>query len=263
MTACAQARPGFDVVARAGIADRDLMHRHRDGDPLARRTLIERYIPLARRLALRYRRAPEPLDDLVQVASLGLVKAVDRWDPDRGTAFSTYAVPTILGELRRHFRDATWVVRPPRDLQELSLTVESAREPLNAAIGHEPTVADFAERLGRSSEAIAEAMVAAESRAVRSLDSPVHEDRQGSATIGELIGGDDGEYDRAEARTAVEQLTVILDQQAREILRLRFQEDLFQAEIADRVGCSQMHVSRSLRSSLRKLSAYGSAESRG
>ena len=131
-------RPGSAVRsgserARRQRDDQRLMRRHKRGDAAARDELIERYMPLARSLALRYRRASEPLDDLVQVASVGLVKAVDRWDPDRGLAFSSYAVPTILGELRRYFRDATWDVRPARDLQELCLSVEEAREALWAA----------------------------------------------------------------------------------------------------------------------------------
>src|SRR5688500_7530149 len=114
--------------ARRARQDQQLMRRNQGGDVHAREELIERYMPLARSLALRYRRASEPLDDLIQVASVGLVKAVDRWDPERGLAFSSYAVPTILGELRRYFRDATWDVRPARDLQELGLSVEEARE---------------------------------------------------------------------------------------------------------------------------------------
>ena len=129
-------------------------------------------MPLARSLALRYRRASEPLDDLVQVASVGLVKAVDRWDAERGLAFSSYAVPTILGELRRYFRDATWDVRPARDLQELCLSVEEARETLWGELGRSPTVADIAERLDRSPEEIVEALQATEGRSVRSLDAP-------------------------------------------------------------------------------------------
>ncbi|MEA2282090.1 MAG: polymerase sigma-B factor [Solirubrobacteraceae bacterium] len=234
------------------------MHAHRAGDGHARTVLIERYMPLARSLALRYRRASEPLDDLVQVASVGLVKAVDRWDPERGLAFSSYAVPTILGELRRYFRDSTWDVRPARDLQELCLSVEDAREKLWAELGRSPTVTDLAARLERSPEEVVEALQATEGRSVRSLDAPVHDEEEGSASTGDLIGHDDIEYDRVEAGVTVEHLSGILDDRAREILRLRFQEDLLQSEIAERVGCSQMHVSRIIRSSLERLYAYGS-----
>ena len=244
--------------ARRQLEDQRLMHRHRGGDSHARSALIERYMPLARSLALRYRRASEPLDDLVQVASVGLVKAVDRWDPGRGLAFSSYAVPTILGELRRYFRDATWDVRPARDLQELCLAVEEAREALWIDLGRSPTVADIAGHLGRGQEEVVEALQATEGRSVRSLDAPVHEEEGDSASAGELIGQHDPEFDRVEAGVTIERLTGILDERAQEILRLRFQEDLLQSEIAERVGCSQMHVSRIIRSSLEKLYAYGS-----
>ena len=234
------------------------MRRYKAGDMRAREELIERYMPLARSLALRYRRASEPLDDLIQVASVGLVKAVDRWDPDRGLAFSSYAVPTILGELRRYFRDSTWDVRPARDLQELCLAVEEAREKLWARLGRSPTVADLAEQLGRAEEEIVEALQATEGRSVRSLDAPVHDEEEDSASAGDLIGRHDVEFDRVEAGVTIERLTGVLDERARQILRLRFQEDLLQSEIAEQVGCSQMHVSRIIRSSLEKLYAYGS-----
>src|SRR3954468_2947175 len=244
--------------ARRQRDDQRLMRRHRRGDARARDELIERYMPLARSLALRYRRASEPLDDLVQVASMGLVKAVDRWDAERGLAFSSYAVPTILGELRRYFRDSTWDVRPARDLQELCLSLEEAREKLWGDLGRQPTVADLAARLGRNEEEIVEALQATEGRSVRSLDAPVHDEENDSASAGDLIGTTDEEFDRVEAGVTVERLTGILDDRAREILRLRFAEDLLQSEIADVVGCSQMHVSRIIRSSLEKLYAYGS-----
>jgi RNA polymerase sigma-B factor len=250
------AQPG--ERARRQREDQRLMRRHQAGDGRARDTLIERYMPLARSLALRYRRASEPLDDLVQVASVGLVKAVDRWDPERGLAFSSYAVPTILGELRRYFRDSTWDVRPARDLQELCLAVEEAREKLWAKLGRSPTVADLAERLERPQEEIIEALQATEGRSVRSLDAPVHDEEEDSASAGDLIGRHDAEFDRVEAGVTIERLTGVLDERAKEILRLRFQEDLLQSEIAERVGCSQMHVSRIIRSSLEKLYAYGS-----
>jgi RNA polymerase sigma-B factor len=243
--------------ARRQRDDQRLMRRHQRGDARAREELIERYMPLARSLALRYRRASEPLDDLVQVASVGLVKAVDRWDPDRGLAFSSYAVPTILGELRRYFRDATWDVRPARDLQELCLSVEEAREALWAQLGRSPTVSDIAGRLNRSPEEIVEALQATEGRSARSLDAPVHEEEGDSASAGDLLGAEDAEFDRVEAGITIERMTGILDERAREILRLRFKEDLLQSEIAERVGCSQMHVSRIIRSSLERLYSYG------
>jgi RNA polymerase sigma-B factor len=243
--------------ARRQRNDQRLAERHQRGEHGARDELIERYMPLARSLALRYRRASEPLDDLVQVASMGLVKAVDRWDPGRGLAFSSYAVPTILGELRRYFRDSTWDVRPARDLQELSLAVEEAREALWIDLGHSPTVTEIASHVGRSAEEVVEALQASEARSVRSLDAPVHEEEGDSATAGELIGVDDPGFEQVEAGATIERLTGILDDRAREILRLRFAEDMLQSEIAERVGCSQMHVSRIIRSSLERLYAFG------
>jgi RNA polymerase sigma-B factor len=242
--------------ARRQRQDQNLMHQHRGGNGAARTELIERYMPLARSLALRYRRASEPLDDLIQVASVGLVKAVDRWDPDRGLAFSSYAVPTILGELRRYFRDSTWDVRPARDMQELCLAVEEARDALWIDLGHSPTVGDLASHLGRPQEEVLEALQATEGRSLRSLDAPVHEEEGDSASAGELIGSEDPEYDRVDAGVTFERLSGVLDDRAREILRLRFAEDLLQSEIAERVGCSQMHVSRIIRASLEKLYQY-------
>jgi len=237
--------------------DHRLALRQQRGEPGARRELIERYMPLARSLALRYRRASEPLDDLIQVASVGLVKAVDRWDPGRGLAFSSYAVPTILGELRRYFRDSTWDVRPARDMQELCLAVEEARDALWVDLGRSPTVADLAKHLGRPPEQVMEALQASDGRSLRSLDAPVHEDEGDSASAGDLIGDHDPGYARVEAVATIEQMTAILDDRAREILRLRFEEDMLQSEIAAHVGCSQMHVSRIIRSSLERLYAYG------
>jgi RNA polymerase sigma-B factor len=236
-----------------------LRRRHRNGDQLARDALIRRYLPLARSLAWRYRHTAEPLDDLVQVASLGLVEAVDRWDPERGFAFSSYAVPTILGKLRRYFRDSTWVVRPPRGLQELILSVEEAREALSSATGREPKAAELAERLGRSPEQVVEALQAGLGRAVPSLDAPAAEEGDESATHADVIGRHDHGYEQAEARATIEQLTSILDDRARAVLRLRFEDDLLQSEIAERVGCSQMHISRVIRSSLEQLHVHGTA----
>ena len=248
---------GATERARRQRQDNRLAQRQKRGEPGARNELIERYMPLARSLALRYRRASEPLDDLIQVASVGLVKAVDRWDPDRGLAFSSYAVPTILGELRRYFRDSTWDVRPARDMQELCLAVEEARDALWIELGRSPTVADIAAHVSRPPEEVMEALQASDGRSLRSLDAPVHEEEGDSASAGDLLGDSDPGYERVEAGATIAQLTAILDDRAREILRLRFEEDLLQSEIAERVGCSQMHVSRIIRSSLERLYAYG------
>src|SRR3954452_20917123 len=141
--------------------DRELFLRHqRDGDPLAREALVQRFMPLARQLARRYQRADEPLEDLVQVAALGLIKAIDRFSPDREVAFSSYAVPTILGELKRHFRDRTWAVRVPRDLQELALKVDRAVGELSRESHKQPSVPQIAERVGATEEEVLEALEA-------------------------------------------------------------------------------------------------------
>jgi RNA polymerase sigma-B factor len=224
------------------------MRRYRSGDQRARDVLIERYLPLARRLARRYGSSREPMDDLVQVASLGLLKAVDRWDPSRGLAFSSYAVPTILGELRRYFRDSTWTVRPPRELSELSASLDRSRDRLSAALSREPTAADLAQHHDKPLETVVEALRAGQCRWMGALEGETLEDPSGSDFV-----------DQVEARVTVERLVSNLDRRAREVLRLRFHDDLLQSQIADRLGCSQIHVSRLIRSSLDKLSLCAAA----
>jgi RNA polymerase sigma-B factor len=236
---------------------RTLARRVRGGDRRARDELVALHMPLARALALRYRRSSEPLDDLMQVAYLGLVKAVDRWDPDRGPELSSYAAPTILGELRRHFRDCTWGIRPPRGRQELSLAAERARNALQAELGRPPTVAELAARLGRAERVVTEALLAGAGRWLPSLDAPV--DGDDARYAGDLIPCVDRELERVEQRATIERLTGILDEHAREVLRLRFAEDLLQDEIAARTGSTQVQVSRVLRSSLQRLHAYAAA----
>ena len=205
-----------------------------------RERVIVSHLPLARALAVRYRGRGEPLDDLVQVASLALVKAADRWEPERGLSFSTYAMPTILGELRHYFRDHTWDVRPPRRLQELSRVVGRAREELAGALGRDPTPAELAERLDIPAAEIEEALVASQARRLAALDE-------------ETACSPDRGYSEAEARVAFQQLVAPLDEREREALRLRYEDDLHQHEIAARLGVSQVHVSRLLRASLEKL----------
>jgi RNA polymerase sigma-B factor len=217
--------------------------------------MIERYIPMADSLARRYRHTSEPLEDLVQVARLGLVKAVERWDPHRGVAFSTFAVPTITGELRRHFRDRTWTVRPPRDLQDLYLAVQRVRQDLFYELHREPTAADVAAALGRTVEEVIEALEAGDAHTPRSLDSPLRSDDGDGQTWSDRVPEPRDEVARTEAATALWQLGAVLDERAWEVVRLRFEEDLLQREIGERVGCSQMHVSRILRDSLVRLRA--------
>jgi len=231
------------------LADQRLRRR---GDRRAREELAARYMPLARALALRYRHTPEPVEDLIQVASLGLLKAIDRWDPDRGTALASFAVPTILGELRRHFRDCTWMVKPPRATQELALQVTRTRERLWRTLGREPTVDDLASALQRSREEVVDGLAAAGGQYPLPLDVPVGPVEEGTTHL-DLLGDLDHALSRAEDRMLADELVKGLDRRARAVLHMRFDLDLRQREIADRIGVSQMHVSRILRDALATL----------
>ena len=223
-------------------------------DPALRERLVESYLPLARSIARRYQSPRVPTDDLVQVASIGLMKAVDRYDPSRGVAFSSYAVPTMVGEVQRHFRDHTWGVRPPRGLQERAQRVLAINGTLGAELGRPPTTGEIAERLHLSLEDVVEALQACDARDATSLDRPrvVGEETD---TLADTLGGEDDEYDRVEDSITGDLLMTHLDEREREILRLRFREDLTQSEIGERIGCSQMHVSRLVRGALEKLAA--------
>jgi RNA polymerase sigma-B factor len=244
---------GEDRVARAR-EDRRLLERyHRDGDPAAREALVERFLPLARQLARRYQRGGEPLDDLNQVASLGLLKAIDRFEPDRPTAFSSFAVPTILGELKRHFRDRGWSVRVPRDLQEMSVRVEKVAETMGRELSRAPTPAEIADEIGITTERVLEAREAAGAYRAVSLDRP-REDEEGEG-VAEMFGVEDPGFGLAEDAATVESLMSVLSDREREVLRLRFAEDLTQSEIGARVGVSQMHVSRLIRQAVARLRA--------
>jgi RNA polymerase sigma-B factor len=233
------------------------------GDTHARTALIERFMPLARSLARRYHRSGEPLDDLVQVASIALVKAIDRYDPARGYAFSSFAVPTISGELKRYFRDHSWTVRPPRDLQEVTLRVENALTRLTQTLDRSPTTQEIAESAGLDDEQVLEALQARRGRTGISLQTPQGEPGDGM-TLGDTLGSDDPELERAEQRAALDDLLKTVPTRAREMVRLRFEEDMTQAEIGARFGVSQMQVSRILRQTieqLREVAARAEAES--
>jgi RNA polymerase sigma-B factor len=234
--------------------DRRLLERyHRDGDPAAREALVQRFLPLARQLARRYQRGGEPLDDLVQVASLGLLKAIDRFDPDRPTAFSSFAVPTILGELKRHFRDKGWSVRVPRDLQEMAVRVDRVAEAMARDLGRAPTPAEMAEHIGTTTERVLEAREAAGAYRAVSLDRSRDEDEDDGEGMAETFGVEDPGFGLAENAATVERLMTVLTDREREVLRLRFAEDLTQSEIGARVGVSQMHVSRLIRQAIARL----------
>ncbi len=240
----------------SAVADPQLIVSwRRDRDENARTELIERYLPLARKLAARYARSSEPFDDLVQVACVGLLKAVERFDPGHGTAFTSFAVPTILGELKRHFRDTCWTVQVDRRAQERARAVTAAQQTL-AAIGRSPTVPDIAEHLGIEVDDVLEGLQAALAYNAVSLDGPTAGLGPGgppSLSLADTVGAADEQLELAHERAALGAAARHLPRLEREILYLRYGEDLSQREIAERVGVSQMHVSRLLRRSLGQL----------
>jgi RNA polymerase sigma-B factor len=212
-------------------------------------------------MALRYRGATEQLEDLIQVASLGLVKALDGFDLKRGGSFIAYAAPTILGELRRHFRDRVWEMRLPRGLQERTMAVSEAAAELSDELAATPTVAQIAQRLGWEDDEVSEALQADEARRTLSLEMPRSREDMGPATILETLGETEPGYDAVESQLAAEGAQ--LDERERRVLRLRFEQDLNQYEIGRRLGVSQMQVSRIMRRSLRKLLAAVQAKPAG
>lgn len=224
----------------------------RSRDPALREALVHRYLPLARYAASQYARGSEPFDDLLQVASMGLLKALDRFDPGNGAAFSSYALPTMAGELRRHFRDRGWAVRPPRDLQEAALQVERAADALQRDLGHAPTIHQLARYAGLDVETVLEAREALAARMAVSFSTPSRLVENAEGLDGRL-GTEDVGYDLVEQRATLDALACVLTPRERRLLRLRFDQDLTQAEIGCLVGLSQMHVSRVLRASLEKL----------
>ena len=239
-------------VRRRRAETRELLRRwHERRDRAARAELVERMLPLARSLARRYANKGEPLEDLEQVASLGLLKAVDRFDLGREVQFATFAVPTIAGELKRHFRDRGWMLRVPREVQELGARLSRTRERLTRELGRSPTVEELAAAVEAGLEQVVEALGAADSYRLLSLDEP--RSRDGEAAAVEAVGSPDAAFERAEERILLRRGFQGLPAREREILRLRFFEGLTQREIAARVGISQMHVSRLIRSSLETL----------
>lgn len=222
-------------------------------DQVARAALVDLYMPLARRMAGRYAGVSEPYDDLLQVASLGLLNAIDRFDASRGTPFAGFAKPTILGELKRHFRDKVWTVRVPRSLHDRMAEVEKAIEELTLELRRSPSVEELSTEVGIPTSEVLESLEAKHNRRPLSLDAPpVGEDPE-DASGAEWVGRPDGNFDLVEDRLAVESVLPSLEPREREVLRLRFVEELPQTEIASRVGCSQMQISRLLRRALDRL----------
>ena len=250
-----QATPITDAAPAIAEDQRQLFLRwQRDGDQDARELLVKRFMPLARSLARRYGRSSEPFEDLLQVASLGLLKALDRYDVDRGHAFQSFAVPTILGEMRRYFRDSGWAVHVPRGAQERALKVRDARERLANEQGHAPTVNQLSEYLEFDTEDVIDALRAIQAYETVSLDAPrPGTDEDAGACYGDAIGDDDERYELVELDATVSSVLGHIPPRERTILKMRFVEDLTQTEIAERVGISQMQVSRLLRRSLDQL----------
>ena len=246
------ARRGTGILTRRET-ERLFDRWQQDGDRGARDELVARYLPLARKLSRRYGGAREPFEDLLQVACLGLVKAVDRFDTSRGTAFSSFAVPTIMGEIKRYFRDQGWAVHVPRGAQERAVKVENAQNRLSARSGHAPTVPEIAEYLELSIEDVLDALETSRAHHAASLDAPSDDGDAESGTVVDTIGHDDPRLVGIETRLTVGAAAEQLSERERRVLALRFVHDLTQTEIAERVGVSQMQISRILRRSIARL----------
>jgi RNA polymerase sigma-B factor len=216
-----------------------------------RNQLVRMHIPLVEHLARRFRNRGEPLDDLTQVATIGLIKSVDRFDVDRGVEFSTYATPTIVGEIKRHFRDKGWAVRVPRRLQELRLSLTTATGELSQQHGRSPTVHELAERLGITEEEVLEGLESANAYSTLSLDVPDTDDE--SPAVADTLGAEDDALEGVEYRESLKPLLAQLPQREQRILVLRFFRNMTQSQIASEVGISQMHVSRLLARTLAQL----------
>lgn len=241
---------GHIESASRAVREQELLRRyHEGGDVRARDQLAEEMLPLARALAGRYAGRGEPMDDLVQVACVGIMKAIEGFDLSREVRFSSYATPTVLGEIKRHFRDRTWAMRVPRGMQELQMLVAKKRDELTSALGRSPTVQELAEAVDAPFEEVLATIQSVGARRTRSLDEPTGEDM----TLADSIGGRDVELERSEMRVLLDDVMDVLSTRDREVLRLRFEEDLTQTEISERIGVSQMQISRIIRQSVAKL----------
>ncbi len=221
--------------------------------PAARDRAVEAWLPMARHLAQRYANRGEPFDDLFQTATVGLLKAIDRFDPGFGVDFAGYAIPTIVGEIKRHFRDRTWSIRVPRRLQEMRLAITAANGALTHTLGRSPTVADIAAHLKVTEEDVLEGLEGGRAYSATSLSTPTG--AEGNTELGDTLGGEDHEYELAEARVALGPAMKCLNDREQRIVTMRFYGNLTQREIAEQIGVSQMHVSRLLSGALLKLRA--------
>jgi RNA polymerase sigma-B factor len=260
MTAPPRERSGFRAGDPRGTSV--LLRRYaRTRDPRVREELVRRFTPLAHRLALRYVRGMDQSDDLEQIAMVGLLKALDRFEPARGYAFSSYAVPTILGELKRSFRTTAWAVHVPRGLQERVAGLQRMTDRLSAGTGRTPTAGELAAALGWDEEEVVEAMLAARGMWSGSLDAPTDAGTEPRSML-EALGDEDGGYARVDDRATVSAAIPCLTDKEREVLCLRFGHDMLQIEIAERMGVSQMQISRVLRSALDRLGVVVAHQSR-
>jgi RNA polymerase sigma-B factor len=234
--------------------DKQLLRRyHQEGDLQAREQLIERYMSLVRSLARRYAYRGEQLDDLVQIGAIGLIKAIDRFDLERGVELTTYATPNIIGEIKRHFRDKGWSVRVPRGLQELNVQISKLVEQLTVQLGRSPTIPELAEAASVEEEDVLEALESGRAYSSVSLSPGGGSDEDGELDPLESLGSEEHEYEISEDRAVLAPGFKVLDERERQILHLRFFRGLTQSQIAEQVGISQMHVSRLIRRSLEKI----------
>ena len=248
-------RPTAGAGADVALADEEsLLARYAgDREERVREELVRRFLPLARGLAGRYEGRGETRADLDQVASLGLVKALERFDPDRGSSFASYATPTILGEIRRHFRDRRWAVHVPRDVKEAVPRVRDALDGLYASLGRSPSVEEVAREARLSVEDVLDAMEAASRARPSSLDAPRGAGEEGAIPLEAQVGEVDPAYETVEDAATIGPRLARLSERDREVLRLRLAEDMTQSQIAERIGVSQMQVSRILRAAIERL----------
>jgi RNA polymerase sigma-B factor len=244
------------VSATPERTDRELLRRyHHDGDVEARERLIEQYLPLVRSLARRYSYRGEQLEDLVQVGCIGLIKAIDRFDVDRGVELTTYATPNIIGEIKRHFRDKGWSIRVPRGLQELNVKLSKLIEELTVQLERSPTIPELAKAASVEEEEVLEALETGQAYSTLSLSAPSSGDDNEDLDPLESLGALEPEYEVSEDRAVLAPGLRVLDERERKILQLRFYDGLTQSQIAQQVGISQMHVSRLIRRSLERMRA--------
>ncbi|HVM41618.1 MAG TPA: SigB/SigF/SigG family RNA polymerase sigma factor [Acidimicrobiia bacterium] len=257
-------RPGRRASEEHAPSEALFVQYRRTGNERIRTLLVERHLDLAYALARRYRHRGEAIEDLVQVAALGLVKAVDRFDPEVGASFTSFATPTILGELKRHFRDHGWSVRVPRHLQEMARSVKRTMEEMTHELGHPPSRSDVARRLATSEREVTAALRASTAYQSRSIDAGSGDagSDDDSLSMADALGSEDPEFDRAETRLTVERLADRLPEPERSVVRLRFFHDMVQVQIADELGMSQMRVSRLLAKSMDRMRSLDAAMQR-